>query len=263
MRVYELAKVLGQSSEVLLGNLRADGEWIASHLSVVPAPVIRRYLPTDAVVATRVIPSRGRAMPVPMTPQPTRPVYALPPRPKRKLRPGPEPITMRAPERWDDEYAPYHSGLRYEPELTTRDVAELLSVQQATVRQWVKRGHIKPSGKHGCSYFFDADEVRRAHDLITSRHKAAGTDLVFEQLRQLQRLRRVHAEALLTVTEAGLLVGVAPSTIRSWIHRGHLTPAASPKVGNVMLRLDDVISAAQGRGLPRPGRRRPQGPVNS
>ena len=225
--------------------------------------MLRRYLPVDAVVATWMIPSRGRATPITTAERPTRPVYAVPPRPKLKQRPGPRPITMRSPERWDDEYAPYDSSLRCEPELTTRDVAELLGVQQATVRQWVKRGHIEPSGRYGSSNLFDADELRRAHDLISSRHKAAGTDLGFEELRQLQRLRRVHSEALLTVVEAGLLVGVAASTIRSWIHRGHLTPVASLKVGNVMLRLDDVIRAAQARALPRPGRRRPQRPVNS
>lgn len=163
---------------------------------------------------------------------------------------------MRGPMRWDDEYGPEESDLRYEPELTTRDVAELLHVQQATVRQWVKRGHIRPSGKHGLSYLFDTHEVLKAHDLISARHKAAGRELLLEDLGTLQRMRHVHPDALLTAAEAARLVGVAPVTIRSWVHRGHLTPAASSKARAVMLRLDDVIKAAQSRTLPRAGRTR-------
>lgn len=256
MRVYELARALDESSATVLLRLRADGEWIASHLSVVPAPVLRRYLPAKAAPPPpqSVAPIRAAtsvASALPSTPSP----YALPLRPKRKRRPGPRPITVRGPTRWDDEYGPYDSDLRYEPELTTRDVAELLQVKQATVRQWIARGYIQPSGKEGPSYVFDTYEVLKAHDLISARHKAAGV-LPLVDPRTLQRLRQVHPDALLTIAEAARLVAVTPATIRSWLHRGHLGRAVGSQARAVLLRLDDVMGAAQARTLPRGGHRR-------
>ena len=80
---------------------------------------------------------------------------------------------MRRPGGWDG-YGDEVSDLRYERELTTRDVADLFRVRQATVRQWVARGYLKPTRRERSSNVFDTDEVCAAVDLIVGKRKATG-----------------------------------------------------------------------------------------
>lgn len=61
-----------------------------------------------------------------------------------------------------------------------------------------------------------------------------------------------HYDALVTTTEAGQLLEISASTIRSWIHRGHLQPVASATPGPLLLRLGDLVTAARGRRIPQP-----------
>jgi DNA-binding transcriptional MerR regulator len=156
--------------------------------------------------------------------------------------------------------------LRYLPMITTRDVADLLGMTQATVRRWVARGYIRPVGKHGPSNLFNTHEVLSAHDEIDARRKATGQarrkHRYRVELRPSDRIRPKHYDAVVGVSEAARLIDVSPATIRSWIHRRHLIPLASSKPRAIRLLLGDVISAAQSRHLPnrsaRPGRRRPR-----
>ena len=267
MRVYELARSLGLPPRDLVNELRADGEWVESHLSTVAAPVAGRYL-------------RNRPVPVPV-PLPDHPTlierpanrhlaapFAAEPRPARRTpfrrRPGPSPVTMRQPA--SDEYDDPVDDLRYEPEITTRDAADLLGVTQATVRRWVARGHISPVGKLGPSNLFNTRDVLAANDAIQGKRKATGRAHGQHGgrmgVRPIDRVPPKHHDAVVTVGEAALLIGVSPSTIRSWIHRRHLIPLGSSKRRAVRLRLGDVVAAAHSRQLParsvRPRRRQPR-----
>lgn len=266
MRVYELAGALGLPSSEVIAQLRADGEWVDSHLSTVPQPVADRYLPER--------PAPVQRQPADLTFVERRPSYPRPwfppvePRPARRLRfkrrPGPRPFTMQQPAR--HEYDDPIEDLRYEPEITTRDVSDLLDVTQATVRRWVARGYISPVGKFGPSNLFNTREVLAAHDDIEVRRKATGQARreyrYGVELRPTDRIPPKHNDAVVDVGEAARLIDVRPATIRSWIHRGHLTPLGSSKPRAIRFRLGDVITAAQSRQLPRRsarlGRRRPR-----
>jgi transposase len=171
---------------------------------------------------------------------------------------------MRQPAR--DEYDDPIDDLRYEPDITTRDVSDLLGVTQATVRHWVSRGYIRPVGKFGPSNLFNTREVLAAHDDIEARRKATGQarrERRYQvELRPTDRIGPKHYDAVVDVSEAARLIDVSPATIRSWIHRGHLTPLGSSKPRAIRLRLGDVVTAAQSRQLPRRsarlGRHRPR-----
>ncbi|WP_425432711.1 helix-turn-helix domain-containing protein [Georgenia soli] len=185
----------------------------------------------------------------------TPPVWTPPPyRPVFKRRPGPRQFTKRRPpeDEWDDPIR----NLRYESEITTRDVASLLSVTPATVRRWVARGYISPVGKLGPSNLFSTREVLAAYDDIKARRKATAqgrrTHGYLVELRPIDKIRPKHYDAVVDVSEAARLIQVSPSTIRSWIHRGHLKPLASSQARATQLRLGDVIAAAHARELPRP-----------
>ena len=253
MRVYALARIRRETSDALIAVLRADGEWVTSHLSVVPAPVLRRYLPSpSASEFTPALPDRpvrGRRRNVAPPIQPAWPQRL--PRPRRS--PGPRRISMQPPTS-SDEYSDPISDLRYEPELTTRDVADLLRVTRATVRQWVARGYLSPTRQEGPSNAFNTNEVFDAYDRIASRRKAAAQRLrsegYFAESNAADHIRPKHYDAIITISEAARLVQVSPATIRSWMHRGYLTPASSSKPQAVRLRLEDVTKAARARRLP-------------
>jgi DNA-binding transcriptional MerR regulator len=154
-----------------------------------------------------------------------------------------------------DEYDDPVEELLYKPEITTRDVADLLGVTQATVRRWVARAYISPVGKFGSSNLFDTREVLAAHDDIQAKRKATGQarreSRYRVELRPVDRIRPKHYDAVVAIDEAARLIEVSASTIRSWIHRGQLIPLESSKPRAVRLRLGDVISAARSRHLPR------------
>jgi DNA-binding transcriptional MerR regulator len=246
MRVYELARALGRPSSDVIAQLRANGEWVDSHLSTVPRPVVGRYLPelppsdqTNQSISTREHYPRPRL--------PLVDLGAL-----FKGRPGPRPFTMRDLAR--DEYDDTIELLRYAREITTRDVADLLGVKQATVRRWVCRGYLRPVGKLGPSNLFNTREVLAAHDDIVARRKATAqlrrVDRFHVELRPIHRIRPKHYDADVGVGEAARLLEVSVATIRSWIHRGHLTPLPSSRPRAIRLRLGDVITAARSRQLP-------------
>lgn len=224
---------------------------MTSHLSVVPGPVLRRYLPTEPP-QQRPAPPRAAAPSIKGGPPlPTAPRPLL--RPRR--RPGPQPITLRLSDVDDDSWPP-SSDLRYQPELTTRDVGELLHVTPATVRRWVARGHLTPIRQEGRSNVFGRDDVLGAFDRISARRRATGQPSIEEWpvavRKPAERLPPKHYDALVTATEAAQLLQISASTIRSWIHRGHLQPVGSATRGPVLLRLGDLVTAARSRRIPQP-----------
>jgi len=165
---------------------------------------------------------------------------------------------MRRPGGGDD-YGDEVTDLRYERELTTRDVADLFRVRQATVRQWVARGYLNPTRRERSSNVFDTDEVCAAVALIVGKRKVTGhvptSHGLLARSNPAERIPTKHYDAIITVTEAARLVQVAPETIRSWMHRGHLTAADGSTPRAVQLRLGDVVDAARARDVPRTGSR--------
>ncbi|GEL47625.1 hypothetical protein CHO01_27410 [Cellulomonas hominis] len=260
MRVHELAWALGISSRDLVARLRAEGEWVSSHLSSVPAPVVRRYRPQAALA------DRARDVTAPPTAPATRVVATEPtaraaPTEWRRgpHRRGPRPQTLREYRRYGDEYDDIYDTLRYQDRLTTRDVADLLGVTAATVRQWVRRGYLAPVAKQGPSHVFAAVDVRRAHQLISERHRGTGIPSPdpwhARTLRPIDQVPGRYHDNLVTTPDAAVLADVSPATIRSWIHRGHLTPIRIEGNSRVLLRVGDLMRVARERRLPR---RRPQ-----
>jgi len=271
MRVYQLAHELGTSSRELIDRLRADGEWVASHLSRVPEPHVRRLRATDSVRQDSRVDSpdslvTGRPTDLPELSNPDKDERPLgrepwPPRmtPRLRRRPGPRPLSFQQPP--VDQYDDPVENLRYEPELTTRDVADLLGVTPATVRMWVRRGHITPIGKYRNSNVFDTGAVRDAHDAIRSRTKSVGSSRRDEsEWRLPQPAVNIPAkfhDVIVDVRQAAALAKVRPATIRTWIHRGHLQPLPSSQPREVRLRVGDVFKAARrGRRPSRPRRAR-------
>ncbi|MGH8893427.1 MAG: MerR family transcriptional regulator [Actinomycetes bacterium] len=154
-----------------------------------------------------------------------------PPRPRRRR--GPQRVTFEPP--WDDN-RDGRADLRYEPEWSTRDVAYFFGVKPATVRQWVRRGYISPSRSERGSHVFSSSAVRVAHEALevrTNDRPGTGTTI-----------RPKHYEKRISCAHAAALVKVAPSTVRSWIHRGHLA-ASRDETGHVIVRVGDVVDVAR------------------
>ncbi len=122
------------------------------------------------------------------------------------------------------------------------------------MRRWVARGYLSPIGKFGPSNLFNTREVLAAYEEIQAKRKATGQtrreSRYGVELRAVDSIRPKHYDAVVEVGESARLIDVSPSTIRSWIYRGHLIPlGSSPRA--VRLRLGDVIATARSRQLPR------------
>ncbi|MFL6149481.1 MAG: helix-turn-helix domain-containing protein [Pseudonocardiaceae bacterium] len=131
------------------------------------------------------------------------------------------------------------------------------------MRRWVARGYVSPAGRLGPSNLFNTSDVLAAFDDIRARRKATGqarrTCGFFVEPRLIDRIAPRHYDAVVSMGEAARMIAVSPSTIRSWIHRGHLVPLASSKPRAIRVRLGDVIDAARARRLPERSARRGRG----
>lgn len=273
-RVWELAAELGVTSAAVTAALRARDEWVSSHLSIVPDTVIddlRRTLQPAAGHTTTAPPHVSVDAPAP----------AAPPRPganpfrhlgrplasarRRRRPPGPAKVTYQPPYDpgdldYDDYYVDPVEELRRQPVLSTRDVAELCSVNTGCVRQWVRRGHLVPIGKNGASHIFETTAVLDAVATVRTRrkHRAQSTDPNTRRIappglpnagqqvstNEVIRMARVHGNLPLNTAAAAAVLGVKPATLRSWVKRGHLKalPTSGPR--NLQFGLADLLRTA-------------------
>lgn len=136
--------------------------------------------------------------------------------------------------------------------VTAREAAQRAGVAPATVRQWVARGYLVPVGKRGSAHLFDPVDVRRVQrETAARRPRTTGDALGTVRYSEPRQLRRQDLDALVTGPRAAELVGVAPSTVRMWVARGHLVPRTpGPRP---LFRLRDVL-AVRRRKHPRPTR---------
>lgn len=102
-------------------------------------------------------------------------------------------------------------------QITAAEAWSVVSVQPATIRQWVSRGYLRSVGTRGCAALYDRDDLRRVELRTRSRTKAVPFHPVLD-------LSPKYDDRLITVLEAAEFLGVAPSTVRSWVTRGRLRP---------------------------------------
>lgn len=248
MRVYDLAWSLDRPWREVIEILRADGHWVRSHLSTVPKIVVDRVFEQFPRVNEGARPSQGwQPLPVDRDGGETAEAAALLwRRLAGRRRPGPAPITYRKRVRDldDDDLVPV---FRYTERLTTRDVAQLLGVSQATVRKWVSRGHIAPVATEGSANVFDTEAVLAAFDQLERRRRATGGSSITATFKPVIDVPIWLQERLITVAEAAKLVDASEATVRAWIHRGHLKRHPSSTSQRSWLLVRDVITAASNR----------------
>lgn len=263
MRVWELAENLQITPAELLALIEPFDSYVTSHLCTVPEMALR------AIQANPPEPTRKHgeyywhANPVPLS----RPVAAQPGSarpvsipfvnggPRRRRRPGPEPVSFKPPYDEDDRRCNDPTiELTYEPTWSTRDVAHYFGVKPSTVRQWVARGHLTPDGKHGPSHVFHKNDIFAATAAINARKNTAGKPSRRAgesnrpgglSTRDLHRLAKVSPGTLLTITDAAAILGLAPATIRAWIRRGHVSPHHTSTPRRVLITLEDLYQATR------------------
>lgn len=144
--------------------------------------------------------------------------------------------------------------------LTTNEAAAAIGVMPSTIRQWVRRGHIRPTGHRGRANTFDTQDVLDAAVAVDAHNRQpGGPGQRKHQPWHVDRGvvaagRRGHPSDLIDTAEAAATAVVAPSTIRAWVRRGHLS--ATDRDGRRPLYLrQDVLRAA--RRAPHRTRRKP------
>lgn len=132
-------------------------------------------------------------------------------------------------------------------ELSTPEAAAAFRVTPATVRQWVRRGHLDPLRRQGRTLIFDARAVYQASMATDKRNRQPGGLAPRTGRREGIAAAGIpgslmRAEA--TAAQAAHLVGVSAATVRAWVHRGHLAPAS--KSGRTPYHLvADVVAVAR------------------
>lgn len=220
VRVYEVARELGWESQAVRQKLQEIGHPVRSASALLPPEVVDRL---RAAVA--------EADP---------PWQQLPRRGFHRLGFGGR-----------DHYYEEHP-LAGRSRLTTAEAARLCKVRPATIRQWVARGYLVAVGREGRSAVYATADVRRAQADVLAR--STPTPSIDTEL----PLRSADLESLVNDAEAAELVDVAPSTIRMWVHRGHLKPAPDAE-GPRKFTVQAVLVAARRDRAPHHGpRRRPR-----
>jgi hypothetical protein len=126
----------------------------------------------------------------------------------------------------------------------TAESAEAVRVQPGTVRKWASRGHLAPAG---------LDErgrpLYRAIDVIHAEHKTrahARRSPYPVQAGKPPALGHIKIDlnsTLWTATQAAQAAIVKPSTIRTWVQRGHLQACSVDLHNKPLYRATDVINA--------------------
>lgn len=136
----------------------------------------------------------------------------------------------------------------------TREAAYLVGVRPATIRQWVRRGHLKPMGRLGNTHAFRVEDVREAARERSTQTRSLPAGHNGPLGSQLTRGSR-DIDSLLPIRVAAELAGVASSTVRSWIQRGHIRPQGR-RGRESLVRLGDVLVRARAASY-RPRRSNP------
>lgn len=144
-------------------------------------------------------------------------------------------------------------------ELTTTEAAWAYAVTPATIRQWVHRGHLVPLRRQGRTTVFEARAVYGAAMATGERNNQPGGPLKRDRRGVEPAGRFLSAAAmsrLVTAETAASALGLSPSTVRSWRHRGLLTPAR--RQGRTPLYLlADVVATARRSPHRSPRKERP------
>lgn len=167
-----------------------------------------------------------------------------------------------APPFWhdDDDWDPRYLWRNWigPDELTTAQAAAAYGLAPATIRQWVRRGHLSPLRRQDRALVFAARDVHRAAVETGDRNKQPGGPLSRGGTRRQPAGRGLSGQLMARLVPADVAaraVDVSPSTIRSWQTRGHLH-ASAHRGRTPLYLLADVVAAAR-RPAHRP-RRKPK-----
>lgn len=124
-------------------------------------------------------------------------------------------------------------------QVTAAEGRRFVGVQAATIRQWVSRGYLDRVGQRGRSALYDRKALIAVREEVRSRTPQP-------PLHPALDLPTKYDRRLVTAAEAAVLVGVARSTVRSWVSRGHLIPTTHAKRPH-LFTVGAVLAAAQRR----------------
>lgn len=121
----------------------------------------------------------------------------------------PMPASVQAPHWWDEDWRDP------EEQLSATRAARELGVSAATIRQWVRRGYLVANGKSGRAHLYRRADLERARDKARANTPRPPAPFM---------IPRHLTQRPVTTAQAARIGGVAESTIRMWVHRGHLHP---------------------------------------
>lgn len=160
---------------------------------------------------------------------------------ERRPRPAPTRRAVERPARphgddrdWWDYDNPW---TRCPDQVTTAEAARLCRVPPATIRKWASRGYLAAVGRRGRNPLYDPRQLAEAQADVAARTRTG------PPITPRVPLRSKDLDALVYGPEAAALVGVAPSTIRTWVLRGRLRPLDHP--GRPLFRVSAVLCAVR------------------
>lgn len=105
------------------------------------------------------------------------------------------------------------------PQLVTGyQASRVAGVEPATIRQWVKRGHLRPAELRGKS----KTSLYRIEDVLEARQQTRQRRRDMLPTYRVPRMTPQDFDAEMTAREASEHFNIPDSTIRSWVRRGRL-----------------------------------------